>query len=105
MSQPPVILMVPIFLIQGGIVLTDFFSFSNSFLRIQPIAVCIELCRNLIESLSREFCHTLECRRSIHSGIHSGTFPEAKVDLPALGHLTGSSRTTIPRQLLAEVFS
>jgi hypothetical protein len=34
MSYPPEILMVQIFLIQGGIVLMDFFPFSNSFLRI-----------------------------------------------------------------------
>ena len=105
MSYPPEILMVPILLMQGGIVLTESFPLSNSFPHIWPIAVYIVLRRNLIEYLSRGFDRTLECKRSTHPDIHSGTFPEAKVDLPALEHLKGSSRTMTPGQLLAEVFS
>jgi hypothetical protein len=105
MSYPPEILMVPILLMLGGIVLMDFFPFSNSFPHIQTSAVYIDLCRNLIEFLSRGFYRTLECRRSKHPDIHSSTFPEAKVDLPALEHLKGSSLTMTSAQLLAEVFS
>jgi hypothetical protein len=97
--------MVPIILIRGGMVLTDFLPLLNSFLHIQTIAVYIDLRRNLIDFLSPGSYRTLECRRSTHSDIHPGTFPEAKVDLPASEHLNGSSRTMIPGQLLAEVFS
>ena len=105
MNRPAEILMVPILLIQGGIVLADSFPLANSFLRIQPTAVYIDLCRNLIEFLSPGFYRTLECRRSMHSDMHPDTFPEAKEDLPASEHLKGSSRTMIPGQLLAKVFS
>jgi hypothetical protein len=103
--DPPEILMVPILLMQGGIVSMDFFPFSNSFLRIQPTAVYIDLRRNLIEFLSPGFYRTLECRRSMYSDMHPGTFPEAKEDLPASEHPQGSSRRMTAALVLAEVFS